>query len=759
MCGRAYSPRFLWMWPNARISVMGGEQAASVLATVRRDQLEAARREWSARTRRRFKAPIREQYERAGQSVLLDGPAVGRRDHRARARRATCSGWRSASVARSAARRHRLRRLPDVSGHDVRSMFDDGAGRQPGRDRGPHHAHAAARSGSARSPSTPTPTPARRHVARRRRRRADRPGAGARATSSSTRVIAAALASGAQAMHPGYGFLSENAGVRPRPAPTTGIVFVGPPACGDRGDGRQDRAPRRRSPQQACPSSRASSGAGLDDDELAAAAPAVGFPVLLKPSAGGGGKGMRLVDDAGGAARRDRVGPARGTCGAFGDDTLLLERFVARPRHIEVQVLGRRARQRRPPRRARVQPAAPPPEGRRGGAVAAARHAEVAGGDGRRRRSPRRGRAATSNAGTVEFIVSADRPDEFFFMEMNTRLQVEHPVTEMVYGRRPRRAAAPHRRGRAAAVRPGRPHARGHAIEARVYAEDPARGFLPTGGRRARRARAGTATDVRVDSALARRFRGRLRLRPDARQGDRLGRRPCRRRCTASIARLAEPRGARRDDQHRVPAPPARRSAMCRRGALDTGLVEREARRARRRPRAPEAVAAPRPLIAAARRDRAATSDPWERARGLATRRVGVDPARGVDVSGTRSASSSRVDATRRPQRDGRSSLPTATPTIVEARSRTATATTCESRSTDGVFDVASAATGSTTWLGVRRRGVDAQQVSQRGVGGGARDPTTAAIAARCRARSSPSRVALGDAVTQGPGAGRSSRR
>ena len=172
---------------------------------------------------------------------------------------------------------------------------------------------------------------------------------------------------------------------------------------------------------------------GLTDDELIAAADEVGYPVLVKPSAGGGGKGMRLVERPRRAARRAGRAPAREAAAAFGDDTLFLERFVLRPTAHRGAGAGRRPRQRHPPRRARVQPAAPAPEGDRGGAVAPA---------GRRR--PGRESAAAAcdtarsvdyaGAGTVEFIVSADQPDEFFFMEMNTRLQVEHPVTELVTG-------------------------------------------------------------------------------------------------------------------------------------------------------------------------------------------------------------------------------------------------------------------------------------------------------------------------------------
>ncbi|HVV22990.1 MAG TPA: biotin/lipoyl-containing protein, partial [Pseudonocardiaceae bacterium] len=211
---------------------------------------------------------------------------------------------------------------------------------------------------------------------------------------------------------------------------------------------------------------------------LVAAATEIGFPVLLKPSAGGGGKGMRLVGSADGLA--DAITSARREAAAsFGDDTLLVERFVSRPRHIEIQVLadthgtvvhlGERecSLQRR---HQKIVEEAPSPfldEATRQRMGQAAVDAAKA--------------VGYTGAGTVEFIVSGDRPDEFFFMEMNTRLQVEHPVTELVTGidlvEEQVRVAA----GERLTVRPAPP--RGHAIEVRVYAEDPARGFLPTGGR------------------------------------------------------------------------------------------------------------------------------------------------------------------------------------------------------------------------------------------------------------------------------------
>ncbi len=290
-------------------------------------------------------------------------------------------------------------------------------------------------------------------------------------------VVDAALRTGAQAVHPGYGFLSENAEFAAALA-QAGIVFIGPPAAAiaTMGDKITAKATVTRFGVPVVPGI---SRPGLSDAELIAGADDVGYPVLVKPSAGGGGKGMRMVTDpadlpaAIASSRRE-------SAAAFGDDTLFLERFVLRPRHIEVQVLadghgnvihlGERecSLQRRHQKVIEEAPSALLDEATRAriGAAACdtARSVDYVG------------------AGTVEFIVSADRPDEFFFMEMNTRLQVEHPVTEMVTGwdlvEWQVRIAA----GETLTAGQDDVELHGHAIEARVYAEDPANGFLPTGG-------------------------------------------------------------------------------------------------------------------------------------------------------------------------------------------------------------------------------------------------------------------------------------
>jgi acetyl-CoA/propionyl-CoA carboxylase biotin carboxyl carrier protein len=310
-------------------------------------------------------------------------------------------------------------------------------------------------------------------------------------------VIAAAKRTGAQAVHPGYGFLSENAQFASA-LQSAGIVFIGPPAAAIQTMGDKIAAKAAVS-AFGVPVVPGVSRPGLTDADLIAGADEVGYPVLVKPSAGGGGKGMRVVHQpselpsALASARREAAS-------AFGDDTLFLERFVLNPRHIEVQVLadaygnvihlGERecSLQRRHQKviEEAPSPLLDPATRARIGAAACdtARSVDYTG------------------AGTVEFIVSADRPDEFFFMEMNTRLQVEHPVTEMVTGVDLVESQVRIAAGEKLPIGQDDITMRGHAIEARVYAEDPAHGFLPTGGEVLDLAEP-ESPGVRVDSGLA----------------------------------------------------------------------------------------------------------------------------------------------------------------------------------------------------------------------------------------------------------------
>jgi acetyl-CoA/propionyl-CoA carboxylase biotin carboxyl carrier protein len=290
-------------------------------------------------------------------------------------------------------------------------------------------------------------------------------------------ILDAAAQVGADAIHPGYGFLSENAEFA-RACAAAGVVFVGPPVAAIEAMGDKIAA-KALVAARGVPVVPGTEGAGLDDAALTAAAAEVGYPLLIKPSAGGGGKGMQVVgSDAelpAALASARRVATA-----SFGDDTLLLERLIASPRHIEVQVLaddhgsvvhlGERecSLQRR---HQKVIEEAPSP------LLDAATRARIGEAACEAARS-----VDYRGAGTVEFLVSDADPGTFFFIEMNTRLQVEHPVTELVTGldlvELQLRIAA----GDPLPIAQEDVVLTGHAIEARVYAESPARGFLPATG-------------------------------------------------------------------------------------------------------------------------------------------------------------------------------------------------------------------------------------------------------------------------------------
>ena len=307
-------------------------------------------------------------------------------------------------------------------------------------------------------------------------------------------LVAAALSSRAQAVHPGYGFLSENTDFA-RACIDAGVVFLGPGAAAIEMMGDKIRA-KAHVATFGVPVIPGAGTTGMTDSDLIAAATSVGFPLLVKPSAGGGGKGMSVVTTAS-ALPEALAASRRLALTSFGDDTLLLERLVRRPRHIEVQVLadthgrvmhlGERecSLQRR---HQKIIEEAPSP------LLDAATRAAI-------------GAAACDvarsvdyvGAGTVEFLVSDEAPGEFFFMEMNTRLQVEHPVTELVTG-----VDLVEWQLRIAAGEPltiDEVTMTGHAIEARLYSEDVAAGFLPATGTVLALSEAG-GTSVRVDSAL-----------------------------------------------------------------------------------------------------------------------------------------------------------------------------------------------------------------------------------------------------------------
>ncbi|WP_018636371.1 acetyl/propionyl/methylcrotonyl-CoA carboxylase subunit alpha [Parafrankia elaeagni] len=310
------------------------------------------------------------------------------------------------------------------------------------------------------------------------------------------KVLAAAVETGAQAVHPGYGFLAENAAFAQACA-DAGIVFIGPtPGVVDLMGNKI--AAKRTVAAAGVPVVPGRVEPGMSDADLVTAATEIGYPVLVKPASGGGGKGMRLVREPAGLPDA-LVSARREAAASFGDDTLFVERFIDTPRHIEVQVLadthghvvhlGERecSLQRRHQKIIEEAPSVLLDAAARARIGAAAVDVATA--------------VGYVGAGTVEFVVGADRPDEFFFMEMNTRLQVEHPVTELVTGvdlvaEQLRVAAGEPLRFTQADVR-----MTGHAVEARVYAEDPARGFLPTGGD-VLALREPSGAGVRTDSGL-----------------------------------------------------------------------------------------------------------------------------------------------------------------------------------------------------------------------------------------------------------------
>ena len=287
-------------------------------------------------------------------------------------------------------------------------------------------------------------------------------------------IVEAVRASGAEAVHPGYGFLSENAKFA-EACEEAGLVFIGPPAAAMRAMGSKAAA-KALMAQAGVPVVPGYHGDDQDPDHLAEEARRIGFPVLIKASAGGGGRGMRIV-----AASAEFVpaleGAKREAAGAFGDDRMLIEKYLARPRHIEVQIFADRhgnavhifdrdcSIQRRHQKVIEEAPAPGVEDQRRRAmgeaAVAAARAVGYVG------------------AGSVEFIADADG---FYFIEMNTRLQVEHTVTEAVTAldlvEWQLRVAA----GEKLPLRQKDLVLKGHAIEARLYAEDPERDFLPQTG-------------------------------------------------------------------------------------------------------------------------------------------------------------------------------------------------------------------------------------------------------------------------------------
>ncbi len=316
---------------------------------------------------------------------------------------------------------------------------------------------------------------------------------------SRERIIAAALATGAEAIHPGYGFLSENPDFV-EAVEKAGLTFIGPSASSIRAMGLKDAA-KRLMEEAGVPVVPGHHGDNQNAGFLAAEAGKIGYPVLIKASAGGGGKGMRRVE------RAEDFAAALESCrreakSSFGDDKVLIEKYISSPRHIEVQVFGDSqgnivhlferdcSLQRRHQKVIEEAPAPGMSEAVRAAMTDAAVKAAAA--------------VNYKGAGTIEFIADGSgplRPDGFWFMEMNTRLQVEHPVTEAITGfdlvEWQLRVAS----GEPLPVGQGDIRIRGYAVEARLYAEDPAGGFLPQAGRIDHLA-FGAGEGVRVDGGV-----------------------------------------------------------------------------------------------------------------------------------------------------------------------------------------------------------------------------------------------------------------
>ncbi|MCC6468148.1 MAG: acetyl-CoA carboxylase biotin carboxylase subunit [Alphaproteobacteria bacterium] len=309
------------------------------------------------------------------------------------------------------------------------------------------------------------------------------------------RIIAAAKEAGADAVHPGYGFLSENAAFAEACA-KAGIVFVGPPASAIRAMGSKSES-KRLMEKAGVPLVPGYHGEDQAERVLAAEADRIGYPVLIKASAGGGGKGMKIVEAAKDFPAQ-LASAKREAASSFGDDRVLVEKYLLRPRHIEIQVfadshgncihLNERdcSIQRRHQKVLEEAPAPGITAERRaamgGAAVAAAKAVGYVG------------------AGTVEFI--ADQSGAYFFMEMNTRLQVEHPVTEMITGQDLVEWQLRVAQGERLTLTQDQVRIDGHAIEARLYAEDPDKDFLPSVGRLAHLGFPAQSPNVRVDTGV-----------------------------------------------------------------------------------------------------------------------------------------------------------------------------------------------------------------------------------------------------------------
>ena len=472
MCGRAYNPRFLFSWPNAQTAVMGAEQAALTMANVMEAGARRKGQEPDAAQIDALKQQDRRQFREPEQRVRHLGAHARRRHHRsarhaqrARLRAVDLPRGGRAHAAAGAVRRgaamkallianrgeiaRRIMRTARRMGLRTIAVYSDA-------DRDALHvreADAAVRIGGA------APRESYLNIA--------------------AIIDGGASSAGADAVHPGYGFLAENADFA-QAVIDAGLTWVGPPPAVDPADGRQGRGEAHRARGRRADHS--GRRAGRPEQRRAdRRRSAIGFPLMIKAAAGGGGRGMRLVARRKRARRRARCARARRPQHAFGDGRLLLERALDERAPHRGAGVRRPARQCPASRRARLLGAAAAPEADRGSRPRRRSMRRCA-----RSSAPPRSRSRKAvnyvGAGTVEFLLDAD--GQFYFMEMNTRLQVEHPVTEAITGidlvEWQLRVAA---RRALHAARSRDIRFRGHAIEARLCAEDPARDFLPQAGR------------------------------------------------------------------------------------------------------------------------------------------------------------------------------------------------------------------------------------------------------------------------------------
>ena len=554
MSGRAYDPRFLWMWPNARISVMGGEQAACGARHRPPRRARGQRRGVVGRGRGGVPRPDPQQYERQGSPYystarLWDDGVIDPVDTR------RVLGLGLAAAANAPVPAPSYGPLPDVravavsTGPTAAAPCARCSSPTAARSRcGLSGRHAPPACGP--SPCTPTPTRPPRTSGRRHCRPA-RAGAGRAVLPRDRRILAAARRTGADAVHPGYGFLSESAAFA-RACEDAGLVFVGPPSdviAAHGPEGRRTRGRRAGRGARAAGGRRPAPGTG----DRRARADLADFPLLVKAAAGGGGKGMRVVRDAAGlpaaiaAARREAH--RRSVTAPSSSSGTSRAAATSRSRSSPTPTA------RPAPVRARLLGPAPPPEGRRGGpgpelSPALRKRLNAAGA------ARPRGRLRRCRHGGVP---RRRRQAEAYLLEMNTRLQVEHPVTEC---RHPAStswtSSSPWRAGSGCRWVRRTSAVTGHAIEARVYAEDP---WLPPAGRhRHHRALAGDRPHRHRPRAgpgvrhLTTRCSARLSPAGDRGGGPPRPRRGARRH-----------RRPRRHHEHRLPAPARRLRRLPRR--------------------------------------------------------------------------------------------------------------------------------------------------------------------------------------------------